>query len=92
MQVCQVEQKAMTDQKLPRKKLMLSFLILQFSLGCIFLFNAIPFDYILRIFGLGLIISSPLWLVIFKITRIEKTKEIDKKTDTEEKKKLDEEV
>jgi len=82
----------MTDQKLPRKKLMLSFLILQFSLGCVFLFNAIPFDYVIRIFGLGLIISSPLWLVIFKITRIEKTKEIDKKTDIAETKRMDEEI
>jgi len=82
----------MTEQRLPRKKLMLSFLILQFSLGCVFLFNAIPFDYIIRIFGLGLIISSPLWLVIFKITRIEKTKEIDKKTDIAETKRMDEEI
>lgn len=82
----------MTDQKLPRRKLMLSFLVLQFSLGCVFLFNAIPFDYIIRIFGLGLIISSPLWIVIFKITRIEKTKEIDKKTDIAETKRMDEEI
>lgn len=82
----------MTEQKLPRRKLMLSFLILQFSLGCVFLFNAIPFDYIIRIFGLGLIISSPLWIVIFKITRIEKTKEIDKKTDIAETKRMDEEI
>ena len=82
----------MSNQKLPRKKLMLSFLILQFSLGCVFLFNAIPFDYIIRIFGLGLIISSPLWLVIFKITRIEKTKDIDKKTDIAETKRMDEEI
>lgn len=82
----------MTDQKLPRRKLMLSFLVLQFSLGCVFLFNAIPFDYIIRIFGLGLIISSPLWIVIFKITRIEKTKEIDKKADIAETKRMDEEI
>ena len=82
----------MSNQKLPRKKLMLSFLILQFSLGCVFLFNAIPFDYIIRIFGLGLIISSPLWLLIFKITRIEKTKDIDKKTDIAETKRMDEEI
>lgn len=76
--------------EIPKKKLMLSFLILQFGLGCVFLFNGLPFDYVIRLFGLGLIVSSPLWLVIFKITRIEKTKAIDKKTEIETKKKEDE--
>lgn len=55
------------------------FTVIQFSLGMIFLFNAIPFEFQIRLFGLLLITTSPMWIVIFRITRMEKTKELDKK-------------
>lgn len=82
----------MTDQKLPRKKLMLAFFILQLGLGFIFLFNNIPFDYALRAFGAILIALSPMWLVLFRLFRTAKIREFEKRTDTEEKKKLDEAI
>lgn len=76
--------------KVPKRKTMFAFLILQFTLGLIFLFNAIPFDIVLRLFGAILISLSPMWIVIFKITRMEKTKYIDKKDQEDTKKKMDE--
>ncbi len=71
----------------PKKRKILIFTVVQFALGMIFLFNAIPFDYTIRLFGLILIATSPLWIVIFKITRMEKTKELDKKEKEDQNKK-----
>ena len=80
----------MSTQKVPRKKLMLSFFILQIGLGFIFLFNSLPFDYVLRIFGAFLVVISPLWLVLFRLFRIAKIRIPEKKEDELQKKKDDE--
>lgn len=82
----------MTDHKLPRKKLMLAFFTLQTGLGFIFLFNKMPFDYTLRAFGVILIALSPMWLVLFTLFRTAKIREFEKKTENEEKQKMDEEI
>lgn len=82
----------MTEQKLPRRKLMLAFFTLQIGLGFIFLFNTMPFDYALRVFGVILISLSPMWLVLFRLFRTAKIREVEKKTENEEKQKMDEEI
>lgn len=82
----------MTEQKLPRKKLMLAFFTLQVGLGFIFLFNTMPFDYALRVFGTILIALSPMWLVLFRLFRTAKIREFEKRTATEETKRMDEEI
>jgi len=42
---------------------------IQIALGFAMLFNPIPFEWIMRIFGLFLIAISPLWLVMFRLER-----------------------
>lgn len=71
----------------PKKRQILVFTVVQLAFGLIFLFNGMPFDYTIRLFGLVLIATSPMWIVIFKITRMEKTKEVDRKEKQEQEKK-----
>lgn len=71
----------------PKKKQILIFTVIQLAFGLVFLFNGMPFDYTIRLFGLVLIATSPMWIVIFKITRMEKTKYIDNMEKKEQEKK-----
>lgn len=53
----------------------------QITLGMILLFNPIPFEFILRIFGIGLVALSPMWLVMFRLERVIKQKVDESKKD-----------
>ena len=75
-----------------RKKIMFLFFVGQLITGMVLLFNPIPFDYVLRVTGLFLVIISPLWMLIFKIFRMTKPKEIDKENEALEKKKDEETI
>lgn len=61
-----------------RKHLMFLFFIGQLIVGFVLLFNPIPFEIILRIFGILLVAISPLWLVMFRLERVIKQKEATK--------------
>lgn len=66
-----------------RKNVVFLFFLGQIILGFGLFLNPIPFDVILRLFGMFLIALSPLWLVMFRIERIVKQKEDERKNKKE---------
>lgn len=71
---------------------MFFFFVGQLLLGFVLLFNSIPFDVALRVFGVFLIALSPMWLLLFKIFRSTKRREIEKQEEIDRKKREDEPV
>src|SRR5574337_847587 len=79
-------------KKISRQKIMFMFFVGQLIVGIGLLFNPMPFDFILRVFGMFLIVISPLWLIIFRLERIAKVRDVEKKADAKIKKHEDEPI
>ena len=71
---------------------MFMFFIGQLLIGLGLLFNPIPFDFILRVFGMFLIVIAPLWMVIYRLEKIAKVRDVEKKADAEITKHEDESI